>query len=156
MTYTIQILPSFDIVGICVRTKNAPGAAEIDIPALWGRFFSENISSLIANRASDDIYSVYTDYETDHMGAYTTLIGHKVIGTLELTDILTKTTISAGTYYEFDSSGKQPDRLLEIWSHIWAGHYPRKYTSDFDLYEEVKSDSANTKKVKTFILTTDE
>ena len=66
------------ITGIATRTTNElelnPETASI--PGLWSRFFAENIGEQISNGYSTDtVYGVYTDYETDHTGAYTLIIG---------------------------------------------------------------------------------
>jgi predicted transcriptional regulator YdeE len=70
-------IESFKIVGISVQTTNQDGKAAVDLGNLWGKFFAENISSKIKNKISNDIYSIYTDYESDFTGKYTTIIGFK-------------------------------------------------------------------------------
>ena len=77
MTQSDTLKP-FKVIGISIRTVNAEGRAVTDLGALWGRFYAEKISMRIPNKADDDIYAVYTDYDLDHEGAYTTIIGCKV------------------------------------------------------------------------------
>lgn len=60
-----QTIQKFHIIGISVRTINENGQSAKDIEALWGKFWGEGISKQIPNKISDDIYAVYTDYETD-------------------------------------------------------------------------------------------
>ncbi|MGA8163874.1 MAG: GyrI-like domain-containing protein, partial [Waddliaceae bacterium] len=53
--YTIVKKPEIFLVGIECRTSNDPGAAMNDIPALWERFYSENIISQIPDKASEEV-----------------------------------------------------------------------------------------------------
>jgi len=61
------------IVGLSVRTSNAPGKADKDIPKLWDKFMAENITTQIPNKTDETIYAIYTDYEGDHTKPYTTV-----------------------------------------------------------------------------------
>ena len=66
------------IAGISVRTTNKNGQSQTDIGHLWTKFMSEGLAGQIKDKVTDDIYCLYTDYETDHTGLYTTVIGCKV------------------------------------------------------------------------------
>jgi len=74
----MEQLDSFKIIGISVETTNENGKSADDLGQLWKRFYSENIPSLIPNKESDEIYSIYTDYKSDYKGKYTSIIGLKV------------------------------------------------------------------------------
>ena len=65
---------SFKIVGISIRTNNQEAAN--DLGKLWSKFIDDNTTKKIANKISGDIYSIYTDYESDHNGHYTNIIGY--------------------------------------------------------------------------------
>jgi len=69
---------SFKVIGISVRTSNGHSDVAKHIGDLWGRFMSKGIIEHIPNKLEESIYSLYTDYETDHTGAYTAVIGCKV------------------------------------------------------------------------------
>ncbi|RRJ86048.1 AraC family transcriptional regulator, partial [Paenimyroides tangerinum] len=60
-----QTIQKFQIIGISTRTINSNGQSAIDIELLWQKFWKEEIQSQIPNVISDEIYAVYTDYETD-------------------------------------------------------------------------------------------
>ena len=62
------------IIGIETRTTNQNGQAMKDIGGLWNRFFSENIISKIPKAVNSNVYAIYTDYESDYTGEYTTLL----------------------------------------------------------------------------------
>lgn len=74
-TMNNQIIEKFSVIGISVRTTNENGQSAKDIEALWGKFWGEEIQNQIPNKINDDIYAVYTDYETDFNGPYTLIIG---------------------------------------------------------------------------------
>ncbi len=80
---TTSIEPFF-IMGISIRTTNEDQQAAKDIPALWQRFWNEDILSKIPNKTGNTLYCAYTDYESDFTKPYTTVLGCKVssLGTI--------------------------------------------------------------------------
>src|SRR5690606_1631514 len=74
-TMNNQIIQKFYVIGISIRTINENGQSAKDIETLWGKFWGEEIQKQIPNKVNDNIYAVYTDYETDFTGPYTTIIG---------------------------------------------------------------------------------
>lgn len=74
-TMNNQIIQDFKVVGISVRTTNEDGQSAEDNEALWRKFWGEEIQRQILNKINDDIYAVYTDYETNFNGPYTLIIG---------------------------------------------------------------------------------
>lgn len=69
----LNIQENIHIIGIYIRTSNNSGSAEQDIPALWNKFKAENIISTISNKLDENIYCVYTEYESDYTKPYTTI-----------------------------------------------------------------------------------
>lgn len=45
-----------------------------EIEAIWGRFWEEDVRNKIPNSVGEDIYAVYTDYESYFTEAYTLII----------------------------------------------------------------------------------
>ncbi len=129
-------LDSFTIVGISVRTTNQNGQSQTDIGRLWQRFIGENLIAKIPERASSDTYCVYTDYESDLNGAYTTLIGCRVNSTNNIPEGFTKKDILRGKYLKIESKGKLPDCVVQSWMDIWQSPIGRAYLTDFDIYGE--------------------
>jgi predicted transcriptional regulator YdeE len=127
-------LIGFYVTGIAIRTTNQNNQAQKDIADLWARFMAEDVMSQIPGRLSDDIYSVYTDYETDHTGFYTTVLGCKVVAPDLIPDGFTNVFIGADNYHVYYLEGKFPNKIGEAWQHIWENASDRKYTADFDLY----------------------
>lgn len=145
-------LDKFHIVGISVRTSNTDGKSIGDIHNLWKRFFSEEIVLSINNKVSDDVYCLYTDYDSDFMGEYTTIIGCKVSSMNKVPEGLVTKEIEASNYRVYVSEGKISESVGETWNHIWAEgkNINRTYRADFDLYDKDASDPNNAI-VKTYL-----
>jgi predicted transcriptional regulator YdeE len=127
-------LDEFLIAGISVRTTNQNRQSQKDIGGLWTRFMNENLQLQIHNRTSDDIYCVYTDYETDHTGFYTAVLGCKVNSLTQIPADFVSLTIVPDKYQVYFLTGKFPENIAEAWRFIWDNITDRKYTADFDLY----------------------
>ncbi len=134
MEYTRVDLGAFQVVGVSVRTTNQGGQSQKDIGDLWGRFMSQNIGVQIPNKSSEDIYCIYTDYESDFMGVYTTILGYKVNSIQPIPAEFTAKAISASAYNLYQSSGLLPESVMKTWMAIWASGIKRKYADDFDVY----------------------
>jgi len=123
------------IIGLSVRTTNENGQSATDIPLLWHRFMSEGIAAKIPNKAAEEIYSVYTDYELDHTRPYTTLLGCRVTDLNHVPEGMTAKVIEGGEYLELTAKGKLSDNIIFAeWQKIWASDLPRTYQSDFEVY----------------------
>jgi predicted transcriptional regulator YdeE len=147
-------LENFYIIGISVRTSNANGQAQADIGELWGRFFNQNRISQIPDKISEDLYCVYTDYESNFEGPYTTVLGCQVASLEYIPDGFTGVTFPAANYQVYTSQGKLPDCVGQTWNYIWQNARNRKYTADFDVYgpEAQNPESAT---VKTYLAVTE-
>ena len=98
-------LEAVRIIGIAVRTTNENGQAAKDIPALWDKFMKEGILNKIPNKINNDVYSIYTDYESDYTKPYTTILGCKVSSFDGLPEGLVTKTIDVGNYAKFSTKG---------------------------------------------------
>ncbi|MFI5138166.1 MAG: GyrI-like domain-containing protein [Sphingobacteriales bacterium] len=126
--------PAFYLVGLTVRTSNQNGQSQKDIGGLWALIMQNNLLLKIEDKVSDDTYSLYTDYETDYTGFYTTVIGCKVSSLDKIPEGFTGMTIAAGKYEVYDLSGKFPENVHAAWQEIWNSNIKRAYTADFDQY----------------------
>ncbi|WP_296313107.1 GyrI-like domain-containing protein [Winogradskyella sp. UBA3174] len=146
-----QIIEKFSVIGISVRTTNENGQSAKDIEALWGKFWGEEIQNQIPNKIKDDIYAVYTDYETDFNGPYTLIIG-LTVNTLEnIPEDFVGITIKKNTYQKYVSKGKMPKAVLATWMEIWQNKdLNRTYNADFTVHGKKYYDGENAE-VETFI-----
>jgi len=124
-------LPPLTLAGISVRTSND---RPDQIGELWQRFYCENISGKIPSKKSDDVYSLYIEYEGDHTKPYTLLIGHPVEADFTPPIGLVKKVIPTAQYAVVPASGPQPASLIAAWQKIWSMGLSRTYTGDFDLH----------------------
>ena len=140
---TIHIEP-FDIVGISVRTTNENNRAMADIGQLWQRFMSENIAAQIPNKIDDTVYSVYTDYESDHTKPYTTILGCRVKNSDIVPEGFTAKRIKGGNYVVFTATGKISEGFIgREWMNIWDAPISRTFTADFEIYDSRARDPEN-------------
>jgi len=147
---TTKTLDAFHVIGLFVRTTNVNNKALKDIGELFGNFVSENISEKIPSKISDDIYCVYTDYESDFNGPYTTVIGCKVSSLTDIPTGLTGITIPESKYQVYKSTGKLSVSLAKTWEGIWNTDLNRRYSADFDIYGEKAKDFENAE-VETYV-----
>ncbi|MES2828757.1 MAG: effector binding domain-containing protein [Bacteroidota bacterium] len=123
------------IIGLSVRTTNENGQSATDIPALWNTFLSNNTAALIPNKIAEDLYCIYTDYESDHTKPYTTILGCQVSSLANIPEGLIGITINQDTYIPFVAKGKMSDNIVfKEWEKIWDTDLPRSYNADFEIY----------------------
>ena len=144
MNDKVQLDP-FKIIGISVRTTNENGQSMTDMGQLWDRFYSEGILSTIPTRTSNDIYSIYTDYQSDYKGIYTAIIGCKVNSLDSIPEGLIAREFRSGQYIKYIAKGKMPGAVIDKWKEIWDNdkELNRKYTADFEVYGQKSQDPEN-------------
>ena len=124
------------ISGITVRTTNAAEFNPVTgkIAGLWGRFSSEGLFDSLPGKLQDSpVYGVYSNYESDYMGAFDVTAGvatSKAHGQLEL---------QAGEYLVFSATGPMPQTVLQTWGVVWQyfqsnPDVQRSYATDFEAY----------------------
>ena len=133
---TVVKTESFNVIGISVRTSNDAGKAEIDIPALWNRFFTEGIREIIPNKKDERLDCIYTDYEGDYTKPYTTLLGCRVENLEDVPEGMIGKTIDGCQCQVFTASGNISDGIvLKEWIKIWNNtSLNRSYTADYEVY----------------------
>lgn len=147
----IHTISPIKVIGISVRTTNANGQAVMDLGTLWNRFYSGQISAQIPDKADNDVYAIYTDYNTDHTGAYTAIIGCRVGSLTSIPDGMSGKEVGAGRYKRYIANGKMPHAVIRQWQEIWnSADLERKYTTDFEVYG-AKSTSGENAEVEIYI-----
>lgn len=144
-------LDGFFVAGISVRTTNQNSQSEKDIAGLWDKFMSEDVMAQIAGRVSDEIYCLYTNYETDHTGPYTAVLGCRVNSPEMVADNFATIAIPKGYYHVYHLSGEFPENVGKAWQHIWKSAGSRCYTVDFDLYNAEAAESFKETEAKIYL-----
>ena len=132
------------IIGISVRTTSQNGQEQKDIGLLWQTFFQNGILEKIPNRKSNAIYAIYTDYETDFTGPYTTVLGCSVHNLDSIPEGMVGHEIKAAHYLKTTASGDiNAGFVSQEWQKIRQMPIARTYTSDFEEYLNPLQDPAN-------------
>lgn len=140
---TVKIEP-FNFVGISIRTTNENGQASNEIAELWGKFMSENILTKIPNKVDNEIYSLYTDYESDHTKPYTAILGCKVENLDNIPSGMVGKSFSGGTYKKTTAKGDLMQGLVvNQWSKIFEMELDRTYDADFEIFGEKAQNPSN-------------
>lgn len=148
MNHEEVILDKFYIVGISVRTTNRDYQSQGDIAKLLEAFFeNEYLQQVLPDKLSNDVYCMYTDYESDYMGEYTCIMGYRVSGIKNIppNQNLAVKEIPQSKYYKYVSEGELPYAVGKTWAHIWQSDIDRKYAADFDIYGDESKDTNNAK-----------
>lgn len=146
-------LPVMKLIGITARTSNAgefnPETAKIG--ATIQKYITEALYNKIPNRKTPGrTYCIYTEYETDHTGAYTYFVGEEVEVDSEVPEGFSTITIPAQSYARFTTeSGQMPAVCINAWMDIWKMTSEdlgsdRAFKADFEVYDERALDPANT------------
>ncbi|QSF47346.1 GyrI-like domain-containing protein [Paenibacillus tianjinensis] len=139
------------LTGVTVRTTNADEAGTAGrLPKLWETYFQSKLSTLTGIRNPHYIYALYTDYESDATGSYTTLIGHEINDERARDDNNFEVVFIPESKYLVFKTRKGPvyEVVAEAWQEIWdyfkESAEVRTYTGDFELYDTRNYDPANT------------
>jgi len=134
-----EVIDTFYVIGIAVKTCNTDGSAAKDIPALWGRFMGEKLETKIPNRLDDAVYCIYTDYESDFQHPYVTILGCKVKNLDIIPEGMLGKEIPAANYEKITVDGNiSGEAIFGAWTKIWQSDLNRSYQADFEVYSAEK------------------
>ncbi|KQB98897.1 AraC family transcriptional regulator [Pedobacter chinensis] len=137
-------IESFKVIGISVRTTNKNNQVAKDIGDLWGRFINDKVLEAIPNKIDNTIYSIYTDYESDHTKPYTTILGCKVKNLDTIPVGMVGKSIKGGNYVKFSTKGDlMKDLVINKWFEIWEMDLNRLFTADFEVFGEKAQNPAD-------------
>lgn len=121
----------FWLVGREVRASNDdPGP----IGALWGGLHTDPFRERVEGRLSDDVVSVYCEYEGDHTKPYTVFLGYRVPETVAAPEGLVRRHVPAGAFVRFSAAGEQPRTLMATWQEIWQAGLDRAFVADYEIH----------------------
>jgi len=142
--------PGFSLIGIPVRTTNAREmSGQGVIGKQWARFLNDGLLNQIPRRVDSDIIALYTDYESDHHGAYTFILGAKVSSAETVPSGMVARKVPPGKYAVFTSEQGPVDKVIpQCWQRInslpkTAPGGDRTYRADFELYGPRAADPQN-------------
>lgn len=150
MNYEIVGLEKKVVVGLMKKTTNNNNQAVIDIGLLWKDFLGSGVYSKIKNKTNYKTIGLYTDYEGDFTKPYKFYACCEVDEAGEIVASLEKKVIEAGKYAKFIVNGHVKNAVGEFWSKLWKMDLDRKYTSDFEEYQNI-SDDMNNQEIHVYI-----
>lgn len=135
----------FKIIGIATRTTNQGGQSLQDLRKLWAQFYTDDIFGKIPNKISNEIYAIYTDYQSDFTEAYTAIIGVPVSTLDETPEGLLGREFMAEHFKKFTAKGEMPNANMNTWADIWQREEElnRKYNYDFEVYGDKSQNGAD-------------
>jgi predicted transcriptional regulator YdeE len=138
-------ISEFRLVGLRLngKTTNDNNQSSIDCGNLWQQFEKDRIIERIPDKLSDDIYAVYFGYEKDETAAFSYFIGCPVENNSDVPEGLTTLLIPAQSYLVFKAQGEMPVCMADTWSKIWSSEINRRFTFDFEVYDERSHDWDN-------------
>ncbi len=145
----ITLITSKLLVGIEIRTNNTNEfSSNGKIPKLWERFFSEEINKNAKDKTSENIYAVYSNYESDHTGEYNYFIGFEVkdVKSYLNNDKFIIKEIKQGKYsVVITDKGSLQKVILAAWKKIWKMSSSdlggkRLYKTDYEIYTQNATD----------------
>jgi len=132
----VKIEP-FKVIGISIRTSNESAQSANDIGKLWEKFMAEGIAGKIPNKVSEEVFSIYTNYEGDHTMPYDTILCCKVSSLEDIPEGMVGQSFDGGSYLKFNTMGDLTKGVIyNAWTEIWQKDLDRKFTADFEVYGE--------------------
>ncbi|WP_061994185.1 GyrI-like domain-containing protein [Clostridium sp. ATCC 25772] len=143
MNYEIVNLVEKQVVGLIKETTNENGKAIKDIGEMWEKFLAKAYYEKIKNRNNKKFIAVYTDYQGDFTNPYNFLICSEVIKSDNLESPLVSRKIPGGKYAKFVIKGDVKKSVQEFWSELWQMNLDRRYSCDFEEYQNNSNDMEN-------------
>lgn len=143
MEYEIVELEEKIVEGISIRTTNQDGKSIQDIGVLWQKFYAEGEYNKIENKVNNKAIGLYTDYEGDYTKPYNFIACSEVNKKSENMENRITRIIPKGRYAKFVIIGDVQKSVGEAWGKIWNMNLERKYTCDFEEYQNNTEDMQN-------------
>lgn len=135
MKYEIVELEEKVAQGIKIKTTNQDGKAMQDIGMTWQKLFANGIYEKIPNKVNIKTIGLYTEYEGDYTKPYTFIAGAEVSREVQIGEELESIIIPKGKYAKFIITGDVQNSVGQAWQEIWNMDLKRKYTCDFEEYQ---------------------
>ncbi|GLW08016.1 DNA-binding protein [Microtetraspora sp. NBRC 13810] len=139
--------PEVLVVGFAVRTANADESdpARARLPVLWARAGAPGAFAHVPGKVDESLYAVLTDYESDHHGAYTQVVGVAVRAVAALPEGMVAVRVPGVPAMRLEARGPMPDALVECWQQVWkhtesGGAPPRAFTTDLEIHHRGGAD----------------
>ena len=143
MKYEIVELEEKIVEGIEVKTTNENGKSIQDIANMWQTFFMQGIYEKIENKVNGKTIGLYTEYEKDYTKPYNFVVCTEVSENSKNMENRVVKVIPKGKYAKFVIHGDIQNAVGQAWQEIWKMDLNRKYTCDFEEYQNNSKDMKN-------------
>ena len=139
MTLEIVHMPAVAVLGFTTRTTNQREmSGESRIAPLWRDYLNGGDKAIPGVADPSLTFSIYTNYESDHTGAYDVILGKPVSVLESAPGSLRAIAIPAAEYAVFPAS-ISPDGIRAAWMAVYEYFDGRKsprraFTIDFERY----------------------
>jgi predicted transcriptional regulator YdeE len=140
MTDQIVRLPAFSVLGFTARTTNEQEmSGKGHIGQLWQTYMGTGSAMIPGVTDPSLTFSIYTNYQSDHTGAYDVILGKPVSSLESPPKPLQGIAIPAAEYLMFTAENPSPDSIRAAWMKVYeyfSGQQrrPRAFTADFERY----------------------
>ena len=143
MKFEIVELEEKIVEGLEVKTTNENGKSIQDIANMWQTFFMQGIYEKIENKVNGKTIGLYTDYEKDYTKPYNFVVCTEVSENSKNMENRVVKVIPKGKYAKFVIHGDVQNAVGQAWQEIWKMDLNRKYTCDFEEYQNNSKDMKN-------------
>ena len=143
MKFEIVELEEKIVEGIEVKTTNENGKSIQDIANMWQTFFMQGIYEKIENKVNGKTIGLYTDYEKDYTKPYNFVVCTEVSENSKNMENRVVKVIPKGKYAKFVIYSDVQNVVGQAWQEIWKMDLNRKYTYDFEEYQNNSNDMQN-------------
>lgn len=143
MKYEIVYLSEKIVVGLMKETTNINNKAVNDIGLLWQEFLQSGVYKQIDDKLNNRAIGLYTDYQGDFTKPYNFFACCEVGKANDVTEPLVSKKILSGKYAKFIVKGNVQKAVGEFWSELWNMNLDRKYSCDFEEYQNNTDDMEN-------------
>lgn len=143
MKFEVVELEERMVEGIGIKTTNENGKSIQDIANMWQKFFEEEIYNKIENKANNKTIGMYTNYEGDSTKPYYFMACAEIEKETQHREDRIVKTIPKGKYAKFVINGDVQKSVGEAWREIWNMNLKRKYSCDFEEYQNDSGDMQN-------------
>lgn len=140
MKYEIVELEEKVVEGIRIKTTNQEGKSVQDIGMTWQKLFEDGVYNRIQNKVNNKTIGLYTEYEGDYTKPYIFIAGAEVSKEEKDNEELANKVIPKGKYAKFVIIGDVKNSVGQAWQEIWNMNLNRKYTCDFEEYQNNSED----------------
>ncbi|WP_093168417.1 GyrI-like domain-containing protein [Sinosporangium album] len=139
--------PELLVVGYAIRTSNPeemdPALARL--PGLWRRAGAPGAFAHVPGRVDENLYAVLTDYESNHHGSYTQVVGVAVRSAAAIPEGMVAVRAPRVSSMLVEARGPMPQAIREAWQRIWkhtesGGVPPRAFTTDVEIHHPEGAD----------------